>query len=339
MPSPICRTVPTSARSVSTSYCSIRSRRIDVISSGRSFKSLSTPYECLSQSFQPAAHARVDSVRPRLQHDAADEVGVDTPCRFNLASRRLFDLRDDRLCFIVRQLPRGGELDGEAALFARHQPLELLRDLVQLPRAALLRDEQEKILEQRFVVARDVREDVGLRRRLELRVAQDVAQLRRLLDRHRKVRERLAHLCEPALLLRRREQRLGVDALRRCYFRSSRREKSSEPIASVMSSRSRALSSVLPTTIAVASSVRSATSERICSSARAVSEAISRRVSSRRRCRSVSVSSRIRCSIDSRVFRASARISSAWLRASFISARCSSRSRRASARALSASSI
>src|SRR3954447_21742172 len=39
MPSPICRTVPTSARSVSTSYCSIRWRRIDVISSGRSFKS------------------------------------------------------------------------------------------------------------------------------------------------------------------------------------------------------------------------------------------------------------------------------------------------------------
>jgi hypothetical protein len=30
--------VPTSARSVSTSYSSIRSLRIDVISSGRSFK-------------------------------------------------------------------------------------------------------------------------------------------------------------------------------------------------------------------------------------------------------------------------------------------------------------
>src|SRR5207245_11080211 len=148
IPSPIWSTVPTSARSVSTSYCSIRSRRIDVISSGRSFKSLSAPHECLSQSFQPAAHARVDTVRPRLQHDAADEVGVDTACRFNLASRRLFDLRDDRLCFIVRQLPRGGELDGEAALFARHQPLELVRDLVQPARAPLLRYEQETIVAQ-----------------------------------------------------------------------------------------------------------------------------------------------------------------------------------------------
>src|SRR5579875_222901 len=37
MPSPTCRTVPTSARSVSTSYCSIRCLRIEVISSGLSF--------------------------------------------------------------------------------------------------------------------------------------------------------------------------------------------------------------------------------------------------------------------------------------------------------------
>src|SRR5918911_1848326 len=37
MPSPTWRTLPTSARSVSTSYCSIRWRRIEVISSGRSF--------------------------------------------------------------------------------------------------------------------------------------------------------------------------------------------------------------------------------------------------------------------------------------------------------------
>src|SRR5712691_3229571 len=37
MPSPTWSTVPTSARSVSTSYRSIRSLRIDVISSGRSF--------------------------------------------------------------------------------------------------------------------------------------------------------------------------------------------------------------------------------------------------------------------------------------------------------------
>src|SRR6185437_3291754 len=132
MPSPMESTVPTSARSVSTSYCSIRSRRIDVISSGRSFKSLSAPHECLSQSFQSPAHARVDAIRPGLQHDAADEGRVDTACRFHLSSRRLFDLRDDRLRFVIRQLTRGCELDVEAALIARNQPFELVRDLVQL---------------------------------------------------------------------------------------------------------------------------------------------------------------------------------------------------------------
>src|SRR4029077_13404748 len=170
MPSPIVRTVPTSARSVSTSYCSIRSRRIDVISSGRSFKSLSAPHECLSQSFQSSAHARVDSVRARLQHDAAYEIGIDTACRFNRASRRLLDLRDDRLCFVICQLPRRGELYREAALLARHQPFELVRDVFQLARAALLRDEQEEVLEQRLVIPRDVRGEACLRRRVDLRV-------------------------------------------------------------------------------------------------------------------------------------------------------------------------
>src|SRR5438105_14620440 len=103
MPSPIWRTVPTSARSVSTSYCSIRWRRIDVISSGRSFKALSAPHEFVSQSFQSSAHARVDPVRARLQHDAADELRVDLARRFHLAAGGLLDLLDDRLRLLARQ--------------------------------------------------------------------------------------------------------------------------------------------------------------------------------------------------------------------------------------------
>src|SRR6266487_5672979 len=97
MPSPICRTVPTSARSVSTSYCSIRCRRIDVISSGRSFKALSAPHECLSKSFKSSAHARVDTIRAGPQHDAADDLGVDGAGGLDLPPGRLLDLRDDRL--------------------------------------------------------------------------------------------------------------------------------------------------------------------------------------------------------------------------------------------------
>src|SRR5215469_3561347 len=103
MPSPIWRTVPTSARSVSTSYCSIRSRRIEVISSGLSFKAFSAPHEFVSQSFQSSADARIDAQRARLQDDAADEVGVDLPGRLDLASGRVLDLLQNRVRLGVGQ--------------------------------------------------------------------------------------------------------------------------------------------------------------------------------------------------------------------------------------------
>src|SRR6266704_1395323 len=139
MPSPIWRTVPTSARSVSTSYCSILALRIDVISSGLSFKALSAPHEFVSQSFQSPAHARVDAERSRLQDDSAHEVGVDLLRRLDLAPRRI---------------------------------LELLRYLLELAGAPFLRDQLEEVREQRLLVAGEVVEDRGLRARLELRVAQ-----------------------------------------------------------------------------------------------------------------------------------------------------------------------
>src|SRR5215472_4772852 len=183
MPSPIWRTVPTSARSVSTSYCSIRWRRIDVISSGLSFKALSTPHEFVSQSFQSPADARVDAQRARLQDDAANQVGIDLLRRLDLAPRRVLDLLQDRLRLGLGQLARRRQLDGEAPLLARHQPLELLRDLLELARAPFLRHQLKEVREQRLVVAREVVEDRRLRARLELRVAQDGAQLRRLGDR------------------------------------------------------------------------------------------------------------------------------------------------------------
>src|SRR5581483_9167004 len=299
MPSPTWRTVPTSARFVSTSYCSIRSRRIEVISSGRSFTSLSAPHECLSQSFQSSADARVDHVRARLQHDAADEVGIHVSRRFNLSSRCLLDLLDDRARLLVAQLARSRQLDAEAALLARHQSFELVRDVLDLADPPLVVHDEQEVAEERLLVADEVLDDARLRGGLELRVAQDRAQLGRLRDRRCEVAERLAHLREPAVFLRRREQRLGVDAMCDRYAVSSRREKSSEPIASSIRRRSCSESSLRPTTTAVASSVRSATSLRICSSARCVSAAISRRVSSSRRWRSLSVSSRMRCSIDS----------------------------------------
>src|SRR3954453_9857662 len=219
IPSPTCRTVPTSARSVSTSYCSIRERRIDVISSGRSF--ISAPHQFLSQSFKSSTHARVRAIRPGLEDEASDQRRVDAARRLNLPSCRLLDLPDDLARLRVGQLARRHELDVEAALLARHQPFELLRDVLDLPRASLLGNELEEVREQRLVAAREVGEDPRLRARLELRVAQHGAQLRRLFDCAREVGQRLVHLLQVPAVLRRAEQRLGVDAVRDRYLATS----------------------------------------------------------------------------------------------------------------------
>jgi hypothetical protein len=112
-----------------------------------------------------------------LQHDPADEIGVDAARRFDLAACRLLDLRDDRIRLVVAQLARGGELDREPTLLARDEPLELPRDVLDLPCPALLGDEQQEVLEQRLLVAGEVGEDVRLRGRLDLRVAQDGREL------------------------------------------------------------------------------------------------------------------------------------------------------------------
>src|SRR5207342_1500971 len=89
MPSPTCSTVPTSERSVWTSYCSIRVFRIEVISSGRSFTcspSLPGGGELVAETLQPAAHAGVYAQRTGLQDHAADQIGVDFAGCLDLAA-------------------------------------------------------------------------------------------------------------------------------------------------------------------------------------------------------------------------------------------------------------
>src|SRR5919197_161176 len=95
MPSPTCSTVPTSARSVSTSYCSICRRRIEVISSGRSF------------------------TRQLLRrvHDGAG--------RLDAAAGGLLDALDDRPGLILRELVRRRQLDAQHLLLGVHERLQL----------------------------------------------------------------------------------------------------------------------------------------------------------------------------------------------------------------------
>src|SRR6059058_697849 len=132
MPSPTCKTVPTSERSVSTSYCSILDLRIDVISSGRSFKaspSLARRRQVSAKSFEAAADAGVEPQRASLEDDAADQVRVDAPRGVDGTAGRALDLADDLPRLVVGQLVRGRHLDGEAAFLGRHQAFELTVDL------------------------------------------------------------------------------------------------------------------------------------------------------------------------------------------------------------------
>src|SRR6478672_3900401 len=109
MPSPTCSTVPTSARLDSTSNFSIRSFRIEVISSGRSFISVSAPCvrQVVAKSFQPAAHARVEPHRSGLEDESSDQVWVNVPFGLHLATGGLLDAAENLLELRVGQLVRG----------------------------------------------------------------------------------------------------------------------------------------------------------------------------------------------------------------------------------------
>ena len=116
MPSPTWSTVPTSERSVSTSYCSIRCLRIEVISSGRSFSDLSF----LSQ-VRVTSSWRSRSRRPRTLASTRSEPawrimppissGSTAARRLDGAAGGLLDLRDDRRRLVVGELVGGGQLD------------------------------------------------------------------------------------------------------------------------------------------------------------------------------------------------------------------------------------
>src|SRR3954454_14366446 len=131
MPSPTCRTVATSERSVSTSYCSILDLRIDVISSGRSFKaspSLARGRQISAKSFEAAANAGVEAERAGLEDDAADQRRVDAARGVDGTAGGALDLADNLPRLVLGQLVGRRHLDGEAALLGGHQALELAVD-------------------------------------------------------------------------------------------------------------------------------------------------------------------------------------------------------------------
>src|SRR5438552_94586 len=142
MPSPSWRTVPTSERSVSTSYCSIRCFRIEVISSGRSFTfwllvlpskwSRACPCELATKLVEAAPHARVEAQRADLEHDAADQARVDAPLRVDRPAEGARDALHEAVRLVVGELDRSRELEPEPALCLGDERLELLGDVLDL---------------------------------------------------------------------------------------------------------------------------------------------------------------------------------------------------------------
>ena len=93
------------------------------------------------------------------------------------------------------------------------QPLELAGDLLQQAAAALVREQQHEVADELVGALEQVLQRRGLRTRVELRVAQQLAQLGHVGGRLRELGETGANLIEPALVERRVEQRPRVDAV------------------------------------------------------------------------------------------------------------------------------
>src|SRR3954447_4243017 len=119
MPSPIERTVPTSARSAAASVMpSMRSLRILVISSGRICidamwvcLSLRGARDLLAKSLEAALNAGVEHLVAHAQHQAADDVGVDPAGQLYLPAGPLLDPLTYRAYEPVVQLHGAGHLD------------------------------------------------------------------------------------------------------------------------------------------------------------------------------------------------------------------------------------
>ena len=91
---------------------------------------------------EAAAHARVDAQRAGLEHDPADQAGVDLAGGLDGPPGGLLDLADDRGGLVVWQLERR-QLDGEAPGRVDER-LQLLPDPRQLGGASLDRDEPDE---------------------------------------------------------------------------------------------------------------------------------------------------------------------------------------------------
>src|SRR4051795_2642252 len=354
MPSPIERTVPTSARSAAAcSTPSMRSLRIFVISSGRicmdairSVVSLSGGARYLSaKSFEATLDARVEHLVADAQYQATDDVRVDLLGGLHLPARCLLYTALDRGYETRVELHGACHLDGKHLVFFAPKFVERPADAECRREPMALSQELEEVEKTLVAAVDDPADRVLLLGRAEARREEERLEVLVLAQRVRPDPELLVDLVELAAIHGGLEQRAGVDLtelfhqLLEALPSGANAEKSTSDSASSIRRFWSSPSSDFRATFSVAMIVRFATSLRISSSARRVSASISRRV------RSIaswccfwafSFDSASNCSA---ALRERTRMSSACSRASFSRARYSSSSLSDSSRICCAWSI
>src|SRR5262245_33301167 len=151
MPSPISSTVPTSERSAdSTSRPSIRSRRIEAISSGLISMLRLVPFlrrlgDALSQFLEPVADARVQHHVPNLHDQAPEDVGVHLRLKLDGVAGLLLDLRADPVCDLRVEVDGASHGDREAPVLLGPEGVEVPADPEEDGGAVLLEEQVEEV--------------------------------------------------------------------------------------------------------------------------------------------------------------------------------------------------
>src|SRR4051794_119120 len=168
MPSPISSTVPTSVRSAeSVSMPSIRSLRIDAISSGLISMRLSFPFlrrsgDALSQFLEPVANARVQDHVSHLHDQPAQDVGVALALELDRVAGLLLDLRADPLGDLWVELDGAGHGHAEPLVLLCPERLVLTPDSEGNRHAVLLQQEVEEVDQLRFGAGDGLRQSLLL---------------------------------------------------------------------------------------------------------------------------------------------------------------------------------
>src|SRR4051795_7514225 len=215
MPSATDRTVPTSARSASsTSSPSMRLLRMEVISSDLictvRLVSLDARHVA-AQLVESVADRRVEQGVAAAGHDAADDVGVDVGVQLDLLARLLADPVADPLDDVVLELDGGGHVHGEELVLLGPELVVGPPDAVDDRHPVVVEQHAEEVAEAFVRVVQGLVEAVLLLLRREVRGEEEQRQVAGLLDGLGELRELLLDLVELVLLLGDREQRARVD--------------------------------------------------------------------------------------------------------------------------------